>query len=106
MISGGGSRGFHVVVGVDTHKDGHVAVAVDQLGARLCERRVATTTQGYADLERWANSLGVVRTFGIEGTGCYGAGLARFLTGCGYHVVEVNRPDRSERRRCEQLSPR
>ena len=105
MISGGDSRAVHVVVGVDTHKDGHVAVAVDQLGARLCEHRVATTTQGYADLERWANSLGVVRTFGIEGTGCYGAGLTRFLTGCGYHVVEVNRPDRSERRRVGKSDP-
>jgi len=104
MIDGRGSHSG-VVVGVDTHKDEHVAVALDQLGARLGAHRVATTTQGYADLERWANNLGKVRTFGIEGTGCYGAGLARFLTGCGYRVVEVNRPDRSERRRLGKSDP-
>jgi len=98
MIRDSGSRAAHVVVGVDTHKDEHVAVAVDQLGVRLCEHRVVTTTQGYADLERWATGLGEVSAFGIEGTGSYGAGLSRFLTSRGYTVVEVNRPNRSERR--------
>ena len=44
-------------------------------------------------------------TFGVEGTGCYGAGLARFLTGCGYRVVEVNRSNRSERRRLGKSDP-
>ena len=42
-----------VVVGVDTHRDEHVAVAIDQLGLRLGDRYIATTTEGYADLERW-----------------------------------------------------
>jgi transposase len=104
MIHGRSSHSG-VVVGVDTHKDEHVAVALDQLGARLGERRVATTIEGYADLERWANNLGKVRAFGIEGTGSYGAGLARFLTGCGYRMVEVNRPQRSERRRLGKSDP-
>jgi transposase len=35
----------------------------------------------------------------VEGTGSYGAGLARFLAAAGQHVVEVNRPDRQARRR-------
>ena len=42
---------------------------------------------------------GVVCQVGVEGTGSYGAGLARFLTGEGVEVVEVNRPDRQRRRR-------
>ena len=105
MIGGTGLQTGHVVVGVDTHKDQHVAVALDQLGARLGEHRVATTTQGYADLARWANSFGEVRAFGIEGTGCYGAGLARFLSGSGCRIVEVDRPDRSARRRMGKSDP-
>jgi len=79
MVSGRDSLAAYVVVVVDTHKDEHVAVAIDQLGARLGERRVATTPQGYAHLDRWACGLGQVRAFGIEGTGSY-AGLSRFLT--------------------------
>lgn len=105
MVGGRGPQSAHIVVGVDTHKDEHVAVAIDQLGARLSERRVATTTQGYADLERWSCSLGEVKAFGVEGTGAYGAGLARFLTSRGRTVVEVNRPDRSTRRRKGKSDP-
>ncbi len=99
MISCEDSGAASVVIGVDTHKDAHVAVALDPLGARLGEHRLTTTTQGHLDLERWARSLGDVAVFGIEGTGSYGAGLARFLAGRGYAVIEVNRPDRSARRR-------
>ena len=105
MVSGNGFQAAHVVVGVDTHKDEHVAVAIDLLGARLCEHRVAATTQGAADLERWSCSLGEVSAFGIEGTGCYGAGLSRFLTSRGHVVVEVNRPDRSARRQKGKSDP-
>ena len=36
---------------------------------------------------------------GIEGTGSYGAGLARYLTEAGVEVTEVNRPNRQLRRR-------
>jgi len=58
-----------VIVGVDTHKDEHVAVAINRLGARLDELHLTTTTQGYAALERWAMSMGEVNAFGVEGTG-------------------------------------
>jgi len=94
-----------VVVGVDTHKDEHVAVAVDCLGARLGEHRLSTTTAGYAGLERWSAGLGEVMAFGVEGTGSYGAGLSRFLSGRGHQVFEVNRPDRSTRRRLGKSDP-
>ncbi len=89
----------HITVGVDTHKDVHVAVALDWLGARIGELHLPTTPAGYADLERWAAGLGAVEAFGIEGTGCYGAGLARYLDGLGHRIVEVNRPDRATRYR-------
>ena len=99
------SRAVQVVIGVDTHKDHHVAVAIDGQGVRLGENRVPTTTHGYEELERWARRLGESRTFGIEGTGSYGAGVARFLTGRGYTVIEVNRPDRSVRHRKGKSDP-
>ena len=93
------SRAIQVIVGIDTHQDQHVAVAVDQLGIRLNEYSTPATTWGYGELERWARDLGQVCAFGIEGTGSYGAGVARFLTSRGYAVFEVNRPNRSIRNR-------
>ena len=83
-----------VVIGVDTHQDEHVAVAIDQQGVRLAERYAPATSYGYGELERWACKQGEVRAFGVEGTGSCGAGFARFLTGRCFTVVEVNRPDR------------
>jgi transposase len=88
-----------VIVGVDTHKHTHAAVAVTGLGARVAELTIAVGLAGYRELETWARSLGTVRAFGIEGTGSYGAGLARFLHEGGHVVHEVGRPDRRLRRR-------
>ena len=105
VVSHQGSRGAEVVVGVDTHQDEHVAVAVDRQGVRLGELRTVATTHGYEELQRWSRSLGEVRAFGIEGTGSYGAGVARFLTRRGYAVVEVNRPDRATRYRKGKSDP-
>jgi transposase len=87
-----------VVVGVDTHRDVHVAVALDALGHRLDAMEVWTTQHGYADLLTWASELGEIDAFGIEGTNCYGAALARFLAGQGFTVIEVLRPARQVRR--------
>ena len=100
-----GRSSFQVVVGVDTHRDKHVAVAIDLRGVRLGEFHTPTTTHGYGDLERWSLGLGEIQAFGIEGTGSYGAGVARFLTGRGYDVVEVNRPDRATRYRKGKSDP-
>ena len=82
-------RAAEVIVGVDTHKDEHVAVAIDGRGIRLAEKHVPVSTCGYKELERWSRSLGAIREFGIEGTGSYGAGIARFLTSRRYTVIEV-----------------
>ena len=60
-----------VVIGVDTHQDEHVAVAIDQQGVRLAQRHAPATSYGYWQLERWSRKLGEVRAFGVEGTGYY-----------------------------------
>ena len=67
-----GGRSVRVVVGVDTHQDKHVAVAIDRQGVRLGELHAPATMHGYQDLERWSRSLGKIHAFGIEGTGSYG----------------------------------
>jgi transposase len=88
-----------VIGGVDTHADTHVAAACDQLGAVLATKSFPTTTTGYQQLARWLRSFGEVVTIGVEGTGSYGSGLARYLAVCGVEVIEVNRPNRQVRRR-------
>lgn len=88
-----------VAGGVDTHLDVHVCVAVDaSTMRRLGAASFAVTTAGYAELLEWLESFGPVGKVGVEGTGTYGAGLSRFLTANGVEVLEVNRPDRSDRR--------
>src|SRR5664280_2852446 len=94
-----------VIVGVDTHQDVHVAVALDALGRRLGELQIAATTSGYGQLVRWVRELGPAARFGVEGTGSYGAGLHRYLRRHGLAVVEVNRPDRSTRHRRGKSDP-
>jgi transposase len=87
-----------VAIGVDTHKEVHVAVALDRLGAQLDSREIATTPAGYRGLLSWAQELGVP-AFAIEGTGSYGAGLVRVLEQAGVSVYECERPRRQEHRR-------
>jgi transposase len=97
--------GVAVILGVDTHLDFHVAVAVDHLGRRLGEASVPTTAKGYQRLLRWAEGCGPVRCAGVEGTSSYGAGLARHLRANGIEVLEVERPKhrrRSSRRNLEK----
>src|SRR5215211_326964 len=86
-----------VTVGVDTHRDLHVAVALDQQGRWLGTRSFPTTPAGFAALTTWATSYGPLGPIGIEGTGSYGAGLARWLRTHGLMVVEIDRPDRRDR---------
>src|SRR5215210_404161 len=86
-----------VTVGVDTHTDQHVGVALDQFGRRLGTRSIPTTPTGFAELLAWASGFGVLEQIGIEGTGSYGAGLTRWLRTRGLTVVEVERPDRQSR---------
>jgi transposase len=88
-----------IVVGVDTHKWEHVAVAVNGLGQRLDELTVPATPAGYQTMLDWAQRMGRVAVLGVEGTGSYGSGLARFLRRMGHVIVEVSRPPRKAERR-------
>ena len=94
-----------VIVGVDTHKQVHAAVALDGLGVRLGVTTIPVSAKGYRDLEAWARALGPVRAFGIEGTGSYGAGLTRSLLAQGHTVIEVNRPNRQLRHQHGKSDP-
>ena len=97
-----------VILGVDTHLDFHVAVAIDHLGRRLGESSVPMTAKGYERLLRWAEGFGLVRCAGIEGTSSYGAGLTRHLRARGIEVLEVERPKhrrRSSRRNLKKSDP-
>ena len=85
--------------GVDTHRDTHVAAVVDTTGRVLASAPFRAHPVGYEQLGDWLGSWGRVVRVGVEGTGSYGAGLARYLTEAGVEVVEVNRPNRQLRRR-------
>ena len=88
-----------VTGGIDTHKDLHVAAVIDHNGVVLGAESFSTTRAGYRALLRWMRSYGDVRRVGVEGTGSDGAGVTRHLVQAGIDVVEVDRPDRSDRRR-------
>jgi transposase len=94
-----GNRAETVVLGVDTHKDTHVAAVLTLTGEVMAHASFPTTRSGYGRLIAWARSHGEIRRAGVEGTGSYGAALARALQAEQFTVLEVNRPDRAVRRR-------
>jgi len=94
-----------VTGGVDTHADTHVAAAVDDNGGLLGVESFPATEAGYEDLLVWLVDFGEVGRVGVEGTGSWGVGLSRFLTGAGVVVVEVDRPNRQQRRRVGKSDP-
>jgi len=91
--------------GVDTHADSHVAAALDPVGGLLGIEEFPVTPAGYARLLSWLGGYGTVALVGIEGTGSYGAGLARHVTAAGIRVVEADRSDRQDRRRQGKSDP-
>ena len=88
-----------VVGGIDTHKDLHVAAVIDTAEMVLATHSFSTTRAGYRALIKWMRSFGDITKIGVEGTGSYGAGICRHLVDAGIEVLEVDRPDRSDRRR-------
>jgi hypothetical protein len=94
------------VIGVDTHRDSHAAAILDRNGGVVAELTVPSDQGGSKAL------LGVVvqqapgrRCWALEGTGCYGAGLASFLADEGEWVVEVDRPKRPRGRSGAKSDP-
>jgi transposase len=91
--------------GVDTHSEVHVAAALDPVGGLLGTREFPASAAGYAALLDWPGGFGDLALVGVEGTGSYGAGLARYLAAHGVRVVEVDRADRQDRRRQVKSDP-
>jgi transposase len=87
-----------VVGGVDTHRDVNVAAVVDMNGGLLGVESFPTTAVGHRGVLSWMSGFGTIERVGIEGTGAYGAGIARHFLAGGVIVIEVDRPDRQKRR--------
>ncbi len=94
-----------VVGGVDTHLDTHTAACVDHLGRLLAHAQFPATTAGEKRLLAWLGGFGELAAVGVEGTGSYGASLARLLSAEHVRVVEVSRPNRQTRRRRGKSDP-
>ncbi len=88
-----------VTGGVDTHLDVHVAAVVTAVGGVLGTAEFSATAAGYRQLVAWMRGFGELDRIGVEGTGTYGASLARHLRTEQVTVVEVMRPNRQVRRR-------
>ena len=94
-----------VTGGIDTHGEVHVAAALDDVGGLLGTQSFGADPDGYSALLSWLQSFGCIGKVGVEGTGSYGAGIARFLARAGVHVVEVDRQNRQARRQAGKSDP-
>ena len=91
--------------GVDTHKDQHHGAVVDGTGKILDNAAFPASLAGYRALLKWMKSFGHLSRVGVEGTSSYGMNLVRHLNANNVHVVEVNRPNRQDRRRHGKSDP-
>ncbi|MDQ7910686.1 IS110 family transposase [Phytohabitans sp. ZYX-F-186] len=96
---------IEVVGGIDTHQDTHTAAVIDLVGRVLGTEQFPATTAGYTALLAWMRRHGQLLRVGVEGTGAYGAGLARLLHQQHVEVIEVDRPDRKTRRLAGKSDP-
>jgi transposase len=88
------------IVGVDPHRDSHALAVIEVVsGAVVFEATVEANSDGYAHALKLADGhASGRRAFAVEGTGSFGAGLTRFLSGRGERVLEVGRLRREQRR--------
>lgn len=96
---------IEVTAGIDTHQDTHTAAVIDSAGRLLRHRQFRATRRGYSELLGWLRSFGLLMVVGIEGTGAYGAGLARYLHDEHVPMLEIDRPDRKTRRSAGKSDP-
>ncbi len=94
-----------VTGGIDTHGEVHVAAVLDEVGGLLGTESFAADPAGYSELLVWLEAFGEITKVGVEGTGSYGAGVARYLAKAGVHVVEVDRQNRQARRQSGKSDP-
>jgi transposase len=88
-----------MIGGIDTHKHEHVAAVIDDLGRIQGVASFPTTRHGYRKLLSWMQWHGELFVVGVEGCGSWGAGVARYLAARDVRVIEVNGPNRQNRRR-------
>ncbi|RSZ61229.1 IS110 family transposase [Corynebacterium hylobatis] len=88
-----------VIVGIDTHADTHHLAVITSYGRPLVDLKIPATPAGYRQALDTITKYPRVDKVGIECTGSYGAGITREFTAAGYRVVEVNRPNKFDRRR-------
>ena len=99
-------KGTRIVIGgVDTHGRTHHAAVLDAQGRLPGNQEFRADRGGYRQLLSWLGHHGQVGVVGVEGTGSYGAGLARYLLDQQVRVVEVDRPDRRTRRQRGKSDP-
>ena len=84
------------VIGVDTHARTHTLVVVEAASGRTRSTlEIEASRRGYRQaLRRVQRRAGGRRAWALEGSGSYGAGLARFLSSRGELTLEVERPRR------------
>ncbi len=97
-MSDAGTQEPRVVVGIDTHSDTHHVAVVTEYGKPLADQGFPTTAAGHREAFTFITGFGLVLQVGMEGTGTYGAALTKILQGKGMQVIEVNRPNRQQRR--------
>src|SRR5687767_14902169 len=88
-----------ITVGVDAHKQVHMAVALDTQGRTLGNWRGPNSPAGWHELQQWAQSFAGEQQWGIEGAWNYGRGLAQYLVAAGATVYDINPRWTAERRR-------
>ena len=94
-----------IIGGVDTHTTTHHAAVTDLRGRLLADAQFPASPTGYAQMLVWMRRHGRLSRVGVEGTGAYGAGLARYLHEQQVEVLEVPRPDRRLRRQRGKSDP-
>jgi transposase len=87
-----------VIAGIDTHADTHHVAVISETGEHLADQEFLAVGSGYRKIIEFITGFGPVAVVGVEGTGSYGAELARTLTQEGIQVLEVMRPNRQRRR--------
>lgn len=79
-----------IVIGADTHKDTHTAVAVDAATGQLAsELTAAARRRGFVEMLDWSRDLGDDVVWAIEDCRHVSGGLERFLVDSGEKVVRV-----------------
>ncbi|MFJ6003927.1 IS110 family transposase [Arthrobacter sp. NPDC092385] len=87
-----------VFVGIDTHADTHHVAVITDYGKPVKDHEFSTTSSGYREIVEFITGHGEIGGVGVEGTGTYGAELTKVLLQAGMPVIEVNRPNRQQRR--------